>query len=300
MNRTKRNISFVTVICAYTLFTHVAAAATGLDNRSLAWAEETLSQEAAKADRSGVGSLLDNSFEWTDADGQTRVKEESLQAGPVFFKSLGLKDPKARMYNYGSLGVVGGETPETRFLHIWAGRPNAWRLIVNLETPILPTVPRHAAVAGDCDNPCRTLPYTPDTAMDKAIVATWQQEKVDEWHPNPDEWERGIADEFMIINSTSSRNKSDRVEIARNEKASGVGAPGDPIISMRIMDFGDRNALMLSRHFPYRGGKPYYNVRVWIYRDERWQLAISQQTTIEADAPLPGVAKREEGASHEQ
>jgi hypothetical protein len=42
--------------------------------------------------------------------------------------------------------------------------------------------------------------------------------------------------------------------------------------------------VIISHHVPRNGGKPYYNVRVWVYRDGRWQIVVSQQTTIK-DAP---------------
>jgi hypothetical protein len=96
----------------------------------------------------------------------------------------------------------------------------------------------------------------------------------------------------MIINNTTIRSRAERIEIARKQQAAGVGAPGDPIISMEIHDFGDNAAVMISQHFPYRGGKPYRNVRVWVLRDSRWQLAISQQSTIQSAAPLPAVAAK--------
>jgi hypothetical protein len=53
------------------------------------------------------------------------------------------------------------------------------------------------------------------------------------------------------------------------------------------------SAVMISQHSPYRGGKPYDNVRVWIFRDDRWQLALSQETTIQAAAPLPAVTSKQ-------
>jgi hypothetical protein len=40
---------------------------------------------------------------------------------------------------------------------------------------------------------------------------------------------------------------------------------------------------------PYRGGKPCYNVRLWILRDNLWQRAVNQQTTIASAAPVPAV-----------
>jgi hypothetical protein len=93
----------------------------------------------------------------------------------------------------------------------------------------------------------------------------------------------------MIINNTTIRTRAERVAIARKQQAAGIGAPGDPIMTMEIDDFGDNAAVMISQHFPYRGGKPYRNVRVWVLRDGRWQLAISQQATIQSAAPLPAV-----------
>jgi hypothetical protein len=53
---------------------------------------------------------------------------------------------------------------------------------------------------------------------------------------------------------------------------------------------GPNSALMTSQHAPYRGGKPYSNMRVWVLRDGRWQLALSQQVTIQSAGSLSAVA----------
>jgi hypothetical protein len=58
---------------------------------------------------------------------------------------------------------------------------------------------------------------------------------------------------------------------------------------MRMFDFGEA-AVMITQNAPYRGGKPYYSVRVWTLRDGRWRLANSQQTTIDAALPIAGIA----------
>ena len=44
-----------------------------------------------------------------------------------------------------------------------------------------------------------------------------------------------------------------------------------------------------ARHTPYRGGDPYYSLRVWAFRDGRWQLANTQQTVIRS---TPGSPRR--------
>jgi hypothetical protein len=51
--------------------------------------------------------------------------------------------------------------------------------------------------------------------------------------------------------------------------------------------------VMISQHAPYRGGRPYTNVRIWVWRDNRWQLALSQQVALESAAPVPAVASKE-------
>jgi hypothetical protein len=48
---------------------------------------------------------------------------------------------------------------------------------------------------------------------------------------------------------------------------------------------------MFARHAPFRGGKPYYSIRVWALRDGKWRFANSQQTTIEAAAPAAPVTR---------
>jgi len=191
---------------------------------------------------------------------------------------------------YGRLLTVRGTHGDARFLRIFVKRRHGWKALMVLETPVAPAgAPasvEQAAGAGDCDNPCRSVPYTPKTAMDKDILAAWQKTKLLEWKPDAAQWANFIADEFMIINNTTIRNKEQRVAIAQRQQDEGTGAPGDPVTAMRIYDFGSNAAVMTSRHTPYRGGKPYTNVRVWVRRDGRWQLALSQQVTIQSATPV--------------
>jgi hypothetical protein len=204
-------------------------------------------------------------------------------------------DENVQTHFYGQVETVLGVHHNARFLRVWVKRPTGWKEFVELDTPISArTAPVSVEVApsqGNCENPCRTVPYKPTTAMDKTILADWQKTKMEEWHPDAVDWPMHIADEFLIINNTTMRNKQERVAIAQKQQAAGVGTPGDPITAMEIQDLGDNAAVMISRHVPLRGGKPYYNVRVWTLRDGRWQLAVSQQSTIQSAAVPPEGAK---------
>jgi hypothetical protein len=263
------------------------------DDQVILRADRSLAEALGKSDAKAVSELLDANFAWTDAEGATRARSESLR-DLASFASDNRDDADAKSYDYGQLGLVFGTHHAVRFVRIWVKRPSGWRLFVDLDTPTAAEarpsglVRGSAGSTGDCDNPCRTLPYKPTTAADKAVLAEWQKTKVDEWHPDADDWATHIANEFMIINNGSSRNKPERVALAKKEQAVGVGTPGAPILSMNMYDF-DGAVLMISHHVPYQGGKPYYNVRLFVERDGHWPLVWSQQTTIQSAAAEPAV-----------
>src|SRR5262245_55152722 len=247
----------------------------------------------AKGDQKALGATLDRRFIWTNAEGKTRTRSETLREVPAL-AAANRGDSDVQTHFYGRMLTVRGSHDDARFLRVFVKRRHGWKAFAVMETPVAPrgqqaSVAR-AAGAGDCDNPCRTVPYTPKTAMDKDILATWQKTKMLEWKPDAAQWASFIADEFMIINNTTIRDKEARVAIAKRQQEAGVGAPGDPVTAMRIYDFGTTCALMTSQHTPYRGGKPYNNVRIWVLRDGRWQLALSQQVAIQSAAPAPAVA----------
>jgi hypothetical protein len=257
--------------------------------------DRSLLSALSAADKTAAGKLLDADFVWTDADGKSLKKSEVL-GGLNNYAADNQGEENVQTHFYGQVETVLGVHHNARFLRIWVKRPAGWREFVELDTPISSGAARAsieaAAGQGDCENPCRTVPYKPTTAMDKAILADWQKTKMEEWHPDAVDWPMHIADEFLIINNNAMRNKSERVAIAQKQQAAGVGTPGDPITSMEIHDFGDNAAVMISHHVPHRGGKPYYNVRVWTLRDGRWQLAVSQQSTIQSAAAVPPIGAK--------
>jgi hypothetical protein len=247
----------------------------------------------AKGDQKALGASLDRRFTWTDAEGKTRTRSETLKELPAL-AAANRGDSDVQTHFYGRMLTVRGSHDDARFLRVFVKRRHGWKAFALMETPQAASGQQasveRAAGAGDCDNPCRTVPYTPKTAMDKDILAAWQKTKMLEWKPDAAQWASFIADEFMIINNTTIRDKDARVAIAKRQQEAGVGAPGDPVTTMRIYDFGTTCALMISQHTPYRGGKPYTNARVWVLRDGRWQLALSQQVAIQSAPAAPAVA----------
>ena len=281
------------VFVAWTLSGAGAFAATA--GEEAAWeADKAFVSALAQHDSKRARRLVRADFSGITADGERVSKRKAIAALDTLATDA-KEESDVQRHFYGRLATVRGSHNGLRFLRVWAEKNGNWRLFAMIDTPVVPA--ERASVeaqsgAGDCDNPCRTVPYKPYTGVDKAILAAWQETKMIEWKPNAAAWAQRIADEFMIINNTTIRTKPEREAIAKRQEASGQGTPGDPIISMEIQDFGDNAAVMFSKHFPVRGGKPYNNIRIWVLRDARWQLAISQQSQIKSATAMPAVASK--------
>lgn len=287
----KRFRTFAIIALPIALVLHAQTPSPSLaaqDSSPVVSADNAFTEALVKADKAAAGKFLDKDFEFTNTDGKTLSKGEMTEQFPVTATAApGATNVHA--YNYGQIGVVLGINNQARFERVWVNRPDGWKIFNFIETVIGPTKPL-APGGGDCENPCRTIPYTPATKMDKAIFVAWQHAKMDEWHPNSADWALRTSDEFSFINNGADRSKAERVAILAKQQAAGEsGPPGDPIHDIRMYDIGKNAALMRSIHDPYRGGKPYYNIRVWILRDGLWQLAASQQTTIQSATPVPPV-----------
>jgi hypothetical protein len=256
-------------------------------------AEQTLLAAAGKNDAAAAGSLLDADFEWTTPAGVNHKRAETLANLSVLATDV-RGEIGVQSYSYDHMVVVTGARPTSRFMRIWVQRPQGWRLFAMIDTAIVAgTTPPFSVPAGkqtpDCDNPCRTIPYNPSTSAQREMLDTFKRLKMDEWHPNPDDWAPYVRDDVYYVTSAAALSKADRVNrLAQQRQTGAASVPGDPVLFMRIVEFGN-SAVMFARHAPFRGGKPYYSIRVWAYRDGKWRFANSQQTTIEAAAPVAAV-----------
>jgi hypothetical protein len=251
------------------------------------------------SDPASAGDALDAEFEWTNSHGRTHTRAEAVQNLAGLAADL-RNETGTQHYDYGHVHVVtSAQEPAeagphdrqngARMMRVWAQRPDGWRALGVITTTLVTgTTPFAAtgAATGDCENPCRSMPYSPPSENARQIAAIFQRLKMDEWHPDPINWAPYVLDDVYYVTETAQLSKADRVERLATLKQTGApSTPGDPVVSMRIHDFGD-SAVMIARHTPYRGGDPYYSLRVWAFRDGRWQLANTQQTVIRS-TPVP-------------
>ena len=270
------------------------------DEQAARAADRALVAGLGRADGKAIRGMLDRHFTWIDGEGRMHGRRDTLrQVAALAAADMGESD--VRSHFYGRMLTVRSSHGNARFLRVFVRRHHGWKAIALMETqlaspeaPGAPAGPMLSAAAapagGDCANPCRTVPYVPKTQMDKDILAAWQQAETRKWKGDAALWGTSIADEFQSIDNAAVRGREERLAAAGRAQDAGPGTPGDPVTSMRIFDFGTKCALMVSQQTPYRGGKPYANMRVWVNRDNRWQLALSQQSAIQAAASAPAIA----------
>jgi hypothetical protein len=252
-------------------------------------AENALTDALTKSDTKAVAGLLHDNFQWVDADGKISVKAQILgNPAPLAADNEGPID--VRRVDLGTAVRVLGIHHNERFAHLWVKGPEGWQAFVFLDIPIPSeraesTVPpkRPSDPDADCENPCRTIPYKPENAAQQGAMDTWFHLKNDEWHPNPEDWGAHADDDHETISPTADLLKLQHVaELAWARKLYGEhGAqPGEPVMSMRMFDFGN---VVIQECLQGREGSA--RPRTWVFRifvnkGDGWKIVLSAQARI--------------------
>jgi hypothetical protein len=251
-----------------------------------------------QADRAAFGSgtssvtlndnLLDPNFTWTESSGNTRNKSEIMQdlssgkglpreadnesgGGKIMTSSINARA-------YGQVGLIQENIGKMYVLRIWIKRDASWRLLI-YQAVSIGAPPSAEAATGECENPCNTVPFQPQSEDERGVIHAYQAvERAVTAHDSA-AWAAHIADEFFAVTSNSDRplDKAARMAGLDNQKVAGI-APF-PLVSARMFEFGDA-MVMTSVQRPERG-LPLRVTRVWFKRNGAWLEAYSYQTTIQ-------------------
>jgi hypothetical protein len=90
-----------------------------------------------------------------------------------------------------------------------------------------------------------------------------------------------IADEFTATDTHHDRSytKPDRLAQIKKQKQAGTQSAPPALISASMFDFGE-TVMMIARE-QRANAKAYFNTRMWVQRDGRWQMLFSFNTRIE-------------------
>ena len=252
-----------------------------VEEASVLQADHEFVQGAAKGDSAAVAKLLDTDFTWTDAEGKSLSRADVLSAIPK--PSLGDETGAHRVRQTRSqVEAIMADRDKVHVLRLWVKRGAAWRLLVYHDATLVAKAhPPAGSGLTDCENPCKTIPYQAKNADEQGVISSWQALETAVTGHDAQGWAPHIADEFTLTNSNNDHvmTKADRMAILDKQKQTGANSAPSPLVSAKMYDFPD--AIVMTAQHQTGDHKPTHVTRVWIHRDGVWQMAISQQTTIE-------------------
>ena len=246
------------------------------DEEAVLRVDHVLVEAIAKNDKAAIGKFLDEDFVWTDSVGETLTRAQVVQNLP---KPAAGYDAEPRVRIYGEVGAVQAASGKLHVLRVWVKRSGRWRALLYQEVTQAEKAEPPGPSTNDCVNPCKSVPYEPKNEAEKGVISSWQQLETAVTNHDPQAWAPHFADEFVLVASgaTQPTTKADR--IAQLSKP-GVGPAPPALDTARMFDFGN-TIVMVSKSKPF-SGKPAHISRVWVKRNDMWQMTLSYQTTIQA------------------
>jgi|SRR5215469_908369 len=252
----------------------------GSDGLAAIPADHALIQAFASRDKSALNQLLDPEFTWIDANGQSLPRGQVLESVPELANAN--VEPQFRTYD--KVAVVRASHDRRHVLRVWVRRESAWRILLyqevrQVERSESPIPGR--GVEDDCENPCKSVPFTPETQSEKEAIASWQGVMRAMAKNDAHAYAPLIADEFTATDTHHDRpyTKSDRLAQIKALKLAGARPTPPELTSARMFDFGETVMMMAREQRP--GAKSYFNTRTWVKRGGRWQMLFSFNTRIE-------------------
>lgn len=281
MNRSRKSFFFIATICAAILFNAAG-------RQSLAAGEEDRVRDVDRALIQFLGDgqeveahrLLDENFVWIDSNGREMNASQLLQQHPKPANA----DVSAEVRIYGQSAIARANHGKLQVMRIWVKRSAGWRAVLYQEVMQVeksePATGAGAASA-ECENPCKTIPFEPKTQSEKEAIASWQGVMRAMANNDADAYATLIADEFTATDTHHDRpyTKPDRIAQINKQKLSGVRSTPPALLSARMLDFGETVMMIAREQRP--SAKAYFNTRMWVKRDGRWQMLFSFNTRIE-------------------
>jgi len=289
MRLVRHSLVLITLLLTGLAFTFSSSASHAGD--ALA-ADHLLTSAVAKADQTSAGNFLDPEFTWTDRTGKTRSKSDIL---PALATLKSGEDADIKVIDAGQIVLIHGnhripsQNAAVRFIRVWIKRPQTWQLLVYQETTKAEKNPEKRSGFGApsngapvaCENPCKMVPYKPDTAAEQEVVSMWQAVERTVLTNDVEAWTPNFTDDFIFVTPDGGTplNKADRVTMITELRRTNTTLIPAEVASMKVWVLGDA-AVMRSEHKPMHG-KVLHVTRLFEKHNGHWQIAFGQQTWIE-------------------
>jgi ketosteroid isomerase-like protein len=259
-------------------FLFVVFLAKAQDSGALAQADRSFVQALQQRNKDAAARLLDADVIWIDSNGKRLTRSQIVQNLPTIANG----DVESQSRTYGNAAVTRAIRGRVNVLRVWVKRDDGSRLMLYQEVT---QVEKSEAPGGgsreECINPCKTIPYEPPTKSEREAIAAWQGVMKAMAANDPDAYAPLIADEFTATDTYHDRpyTKSDRLAQMAKQKASGQHNAPPELLAAEMFDFGETVLMVAREQRP--GAKSYFNTRMWVKRDNRWQMLFSFNTRIE-------------------
>lgn len=249
-------------------------------NQTILQVDHALLEALAKTDKKNLDEFLDAEFTWIDANGKFQTRAEVL-ANPPQPSNAGVE---SQQQTYGEAAVVRANRGSMQVLRVWAKSASGWRAVLYQEVKMVEkSESPAAAVSGsrDCDNPCKNIPFQPQTQSEREAIASWQGVMSAMANNDAEAYAPLIADEFTATDTHHDHpyTKSDRISQLTKQKQTGAKSVPPPLVSARMFDFGETVMMIAREQRP--SSRAYFNTRMWVKRGGRWQMLFSFNTRIE-------------------
>jgi hypothetical protein len=272
-----RNVGAPTFL-AFVLLAFAAIPLRADDSASLLQTDKAFVKAMLHKDAAAAATLLSPGFTWIDSVGKRFARGQVLETFPAVANS----DVESQVHVYGYTAVVWANRGQMNVLRVWVKGGDAWRITHYQEVKQAEkSEPPAAKTSVECVNPCRTIPFQPQTANEKEAIASWQGVMRAMAESDADRYSPLIADEFTATDTFHDRpyTKTDRLAQIDKQKTTGRRAAPQELLSAEMFDFGE--TVMMVAHEQRPGAKSYFNTRMWVKRDGRWQMLFSFNTQIE-------------------
>jgi uncharacterized protein DUF4440 len=248
------------------------------DSSPVLQADKAFVQALVQKDVVATANFLSPDFTWIDSVGQRYSREQVLASSPAVANA----DVEPQVRVYGETAVVRANRGRMNVLRVWVKSAEGWRVQLCQELlQVEKSEPPAARTSAECVNPCKTIPFEPQTANEKAAIASWQGVMRAMADSDAGAYSPLISDEFTATDTFHDRpfTKTDRLAQINKQKTTGVRAAPQELVAAEMFDFGETVMMIAKEQRP--GGKFYFNTRMWVKRDSRWQMLFSFNTQIE-------------------
>jgi hypothetical protein len=260
-------------------------------------AAKRLADAIRAGNTAAADKLLAHDFQFIDASGHLHSRRSVLSALKASPRTAGTR---VAVRDYGRVALVtgsyksaqAGERSDLYALDVWIRDGRGWKALIHHNNVLArpgapaahaPAAPRPAdAPPPRCVNPCDEVPYKPKSQAERDIITAFQTLERAVTFNDSKEWTKHVADEFIVTRTGQHpTDKAARMAFMDTQKKINAETFVAEVERLNFWVFGDAAVMRADHIMPGNRRPPYRATRLWVRRNDRWQMAVSQQTTIQ-------------------